>query len=99
MVKQRGYGCGVDWWQFGILLYEMLFGTTPFKAGKADAYTIFQNIKESKDIKIPKTPQISKHAQDLLKKLLLVNSVSKYYNFIRILLHHTAIILFCMYLF
>jgi len=31
MLHQRGYGAGVDWWQFGILLYEMLFAKTPFK--------------------------------------------------------------------
>jgi len=34
----QGYGqtSSVDWWTFGILLYEMVFGTTPFRGKSQD---------------------------------------------------------------
>jgi serine/threonine protein kinase len=31
MIERRTYGISVDWWAFGILMYEMLMGVTPFK--------------------------------------------------------------------
>ena len=30
MLKDRRYGKDVDWWAVGILIYEMIFGVTPF---------------------------------------------------------------------
>lgn len=32
IVAGRGHGKAVDWWSIGILLYEMLCGTPPFRA-------------------------------------------------------------------
>ena len=37
-----GYGSTVDWWGYGVLVYEMLYGSTPFK-GSNDEQT-FHNI-------------------------------------------------------
>ena len=31
IIKGEGHGSAVDWWTFGIFLYELLFGKTPFK--------------------------------------------------------------------
>jgi serine/threonine protein kinase len=30
IVSHKSYDKGVDWWALGILIYEMLFGKTPF---------------------------------------------------------------------
>ena len=30
MILQKGYSKAVDWWSFGTILYEMLFGIPPF---------------------------------------------------------------------
>ena len=32
VVAGKGHGKAVDWWSIGILLYEMLCGTPPFRA-------------------------------------------------------------------
>ncbi|KAG2388342.1 hypothetical protein C9374_000506 [Naegleria lovaniensis] len=65
-------GCGhtstVDWWTFGILMYEMLFGTTPFK-GSTQKDT-FNHILHNK-LEFPKDKPISKACKELIKKLLV----------------------------
>ncbi|KAH3731990.1 serine/threonine-protein kinase nrc-2 [Pelomyxa schiedti] len=58
----------VDWWTFGILLYEMMFGITPFK-GSTQIIT-FQNIMTGA-IAFPDKPSVSKYAKDIIKKLLV----------------------------
>lgn len=32
MVAKRGHGMAIDWWALGIILFEILFGYTPFLA-------------------------------------------------------------------
>ncbi|XP_014278384.1 cAMP-dependent protein kinase catalytic subunit alpha [Halyomorpha halys] len=32
VILHKGYGTSVDWWSFGVLLYELTSGSTPFKA-------------------------------------------------------------------
>lgn len=36
MVNKQGHGQAVDWWAVGIILYELLFGFTPFLAPTKD---------------------------------------------------------------
>lgn len=67
IIKGEGHGSPVDWWTFGILLYELLYGQTPFK-GIVDDDTLV-NI-ESQDLKFPDSPIVSGHSRDLIKGLL-----------------------------
>lgn len=68
VIKGKGHTSFVDWWTLGIFIYEMLFGTTPFK-GK-DRKRTFSNILK-KDVKFPDKPVVSSHCKSIIKKLLI----------------------------
>eukprot|EP01065_Artemidia_motanka_P013749 TRINITY_DN17705_c1_g2_i1.p1 TRINITY_DN17705_c1_g2~~TRINITY_DN17705_c1_g2_i1.p1 ORF type:complete len:625 (+),score=167.48 TRINITY_DN17705_c1_g2_i1:172-2046(+) len=67
IIQDSGHNYGVDWWGFGILIYEMLFGTTPFRG--EDQSQTFSNIS-SKEVTFPATPVISDACKALIKSLL-----------------------------
>ncbi|PGH30148.1 AGC/RSK/RSK-UNCLASSIFIED protein kinase [[Emmonsia] crescens] len=71
VIKGDGHTSAVDWWTLGILIYEMLFGTTPFK-GKSRNST-FANILRD-EVPFPESsgsPQISNICKSLIRKLLI----------------------------
>ncbi|ELR20463.1 serine/threonine protein kinase (Nrc2), putative [Acanthamoeba castellanii str. Neff] len=68
VIEGYGHTSSVDWWTFGILLYEMLYGKTPFR-GRTREHT-FDHILHKTNIKFPETPATSKEAKSLVKKLL-----------------------------
>ena len=41
MIKGKGYSKKVDFWSFGILLYEMVAGIVPFAEGIDDPFEIY----------------------------------------------------------
>jgi protein-serine/threonine kinase len=57
----------VDWWTLGILIYEMLTGTTPFKGSHADE--TFSNIVHHQ-VKWPEDLAVSADCKHLVKRLL-----------------------------
>ena len=48
ILKRQAYDKSVDWWSYGILLYEMLIGITPFT--NSSRQTIFKKILNNKPI-------------------------------------------------
>ncbi|KAK6926864.1 Protein kinase domain [Dillenia turbinata] len=67
IITGAGHTSAVDWWAFGILLYEMLYGYTPFR-GKTRQKT-FSNILH-KDLKFPGSVTVSLPAKQLMYRLL-----------------------------
>nr|KYP58604.1 Phototropin-1 [Cajanus cajan] len=67
IVSGSGHTSAVDWWALGILIYEMLYGYTPFR-GKTRQKT-FANILH-KDLKFPKSKPVSLQTKQLIYWLL-----------------------------
>ncbi|KAK9756755.1 hypothetical protein RND81_01G118900 [Saponaria officinalis] len=67
IIAGAGHTSAVDWWALGILIYEMLYGYTPFR-GKTRQKT-FTNILQ-KNLKYPASKQVSLHVKQLLYQLL-----------------------------
>ncbi|XP_070662928.1 phototropin-2-like isoform X2 [Malus domestica] len=67
IVTGAGHSSAIDWWALGILLYEMLYGRTPFR-GKNRQRT-FTNILH-KDLTFPGSIPVSLAARQLINALL-----------------------------
>ena len=48
VVAGRGYGAAADWWSYGVLLYEMISGYTPFGSAAEDDTDVFRDILHTK---------------------------------------------------
>ncbi|KAK8799617.1 hypothetical protein WA158_006165 [Blastocystis sp. Blastoise] len=68
ILTHQGHGKPVDWWAFGILLYQLLVGVLPFDGETSEE--IFAKILH-KTVVFP--PSLSYEARDLLKRLLNKN--------------------------
>nr|AML78516.1 putative LOV domain-containing protein [Drypetes deplanchei] len=67
IITGSGHSSSIDWWALGILLYEMLYGRTPFR-GKNRQKT-FANILH-KDLTFPSSIPVSLAARQLINALL-----------------------------
>eukprot|EP01018_Ginkgo_biloba_P030502 Gb_00478 [translate_table: standard] len=63
----EGHGSAVDWWTFGVFLFELLYGRTPFKG--ANNETTLLNII-SQPLKFPHNPNKDMEAWDTAKDLI-----------------------------
>lgn len=71
-----GHGSAVDWWTFGIFLYELLFGKTPFK-GSGNRATLFNVVGQPLKFPESATGQVSFAARDLIRGLLVKEPVHR----------------------
>ena len=70
IITREGHNKAADWWSYGILLYEMLFGMPPFYSKNTEK--MFDLITKA-ELKFPKKIEVSEDAKDLIKKLLIKN--------------------------
>lgn len=68
IIRGDGHGSAVDWWTFGIFLYELLHGKTPFK-GNGNRETLFNVVGQP--LVFPEGSNISFAAKDLIRGLLV----------------------------
>ncbi|XP_042470078.1 serine/threonine-protein kinase RHS3-like [Zingiber officinale] len=68
IIRGEGHGSAVDWWTFGVFLFELLYGTTPFK-GSGNRATLFNIIGQP--LMFPDAPAVSFAARDLIHGLLV----------------------------
>nr|AML77378.1 putative LOV domain-containing protein [Euploca racemosa] len=74
IITGTGHSSAIDWWALGILLYEMLYGRTPFR-GKNRQKT-FANILY-KDLTFPSSIPVSLTARQLIHALLNKDPASR----------------------
>lgn len=72
-----GHGSAVDWWTFGIFLFELLYGRTPFK-GSDNELTLMNVVSQLLRFPAPPSPEDdpflrppSPAALDLIRRLLV----------------------------
>lgn len=74
IINGEGHNSAVDWWSLGILMYELVYGFTPFRGSKRDS--TFDNILK-RPLKFPSEPSTSSDCQDLISQLLTRNAAER----------------------
>jgi len=73
IITNKGHNLAVDWWAFGILIFEMLVGQPPFCAD--DPMEIYQKILRNR---VTYPAIVSKNSRDLVSKLLVSNPSQRF---------------------
>lgn len=69
VIQSRPYGPCVDWWSFGVFIYEMVNGSSPFAPFNRDIMVMYGKICEG-EYKMPQS--FSSELKDLVENLLQV---------------------------
>ncbi|XP_057507444.1 protein kinase PINOID 2-like [Actinidia eriantha] len=77
VISGQGHGSAVDWWTFGVFLYELLYGITPFK-GENNEKTLVNILKQPLSfprmgVSTTKEYEEMVKVQDLISRLLVKN--------------------------
>ncbi|KAA1466142.1 Pkinase-domain-containing protein [Dentipellis sp. KUC8613] len=67
VIRNSGHTSAVDWWTLGILIYEMIYATTPFKGRERN--DTFNNIL-SLPVHFREVPKVSQAGKDAVTRLL-----------------------------
>ncbi|KAK7061582.1 AGC/RSK protein kinase [Favolaschia claudopus] len=67
VIAAQGHTAAVDWWTLGILIYEMIYATTPFKG--AERNDTFANIRDN-PVHFKDAPKVSPAGKDCVTRLL-----------------------------
>jgi serine/threonine protein kinase len=65
VLNRQGHGKAVDWYLFGVLIYEMLFSIPPYYTSKGKQ-ALFNNIKHAK-LTFPQ--EVSSEVRNLMEKV------------------------------
>lgn len=68
LVNGENQTSAVDWWTFGILIFEMMTGTTPFRSGTSEE--VMGKIVGPDRVHFPEEVDISPEAKRVVRKLL-----------------------------
>ncbi|KAF8733496.1 hypothetical protein HU200_014793 [Digitaria exilis] len=74
IIRGEGHGSAVDWWTFGIFLYELLHGMTPFK-GSNNRATLCNVVEQP--LRFPDNPPVTNVARDLIRGLLVKDPLKR----------------------
>ncbi|KEI36618.1 uncharacterized protein L969DRAFT_90593 [Mixia osmundae IAM 14324] len=67
VIKGCGHSASVDFWTVGILIFEMIYGSTPFKG--QNRHATFQHVLR-KEVHFPESPATTTMCKSVIKQLL-----------------------------
>ncbi|XP_037950160.1 cAMP-dependent protein kinase catalytic subunit 2 [Teleopsis dalmanni] len=80
IIQSRPYGTSVDWWAFGVLIYEFVAGSSPFAPHSRDVMFMYSKICDG-EYKMPST--FSHSLKELVDNLLQVDLSKRYGNLVK----------------
>jgi protein kinase A len=80
IIMSKGHDKGVDYWSFGVLLYELLVGRSPFFISGSKQMEMFKRIVM---VKFDCPPLVNDDAKDLIQNLLVRRQADRLGNLLR----------------
>ena len=77
IILSKGHDKGVDYWAFGVLIYEMLVGRSPFYSHGTDQVSLFKRIVQVK-YSFPPGGLVNEAAQDVIQRLIVRRQANRF---------------------